>query len=57
MTPACLSQRLIQVEDQTMRRGILLLYATAVLYFFYAPWNYFLLGILLLKRQSTKNRR
>jgi len=32
-----LSQRLIQVEDQTMRRGILLLYATAVLYFFYAP--------------------
>jgi hypothetical protein len=40
-----------------MRRGTLLLYATAVVYFFYAPWNSFLLGILLLGKQSTKSRR
>jgi hypothetical protein len=35
----------------------LLIYATAVVYFFYAPWNYFLLGLLLLRLQSTKIRR
>jgi hypothetical protein len=28
------------------RRLFLLIYATAVLYFFYAPWNYLFLGAL-----------
>jgi hypothetical protein len=39
---------------RTCRRLLWLIYATAVVYFFYAPWNYFLLGILLLRQQSTK---
>jgi hypothetical protein len=38
----------------TLRRVGVLIYATAVIYFMYAPWNYVLLGILLLKRKSTK---
>jgi hypothetical protein len=29
------------------RRFLLLIYATAVVYFFYAPWNYVFLGVLL----------
>jgi hypothetical protein len=28
------------------RRLFLLIYATAVVYFFYAPWNYLFLGAL-----------
>jgi hypothetical protein len=28
------------------RRLLVLIYATAVVYFFYAPWSYFLLGVL-----------
>jgi hypothetical protein len=38
-------------EDLTVRRAVVLIYATAVAYFFYAPWNYVLLGVLLLRRQ------
>jgi hypothetical protein len=34
------------------RRFLLLIYATAVLYFFYAPWNYLFLAALLLRRQQ-----
>jgi hypothetical protein len=40
-----------------VRRVGVLIYATAVVYFFFAPWNYFLLGLLLLRLQSTKNGR
>jgi hypothetical protein len=31
-----------------------LLYATAVIYFFYAPWNYLLLAVLLFRLKSPK---
>jgi hypothetical protein len=31
------------------RRVLLLIYATTVVYFFYAPWNYLLLAALLLR--------
>jgi hypothetical protein len=37
------------------RRLLLLIYATAVAYFFYAPWNYFLLGVLLLRARPDAN--
>jgi hypothetical protein len=34
-----------------------LICATAVVYFVYAPWNYFPLGILFLGRESAMNGR
>jgi hypothetical protein len=34
---------------QACRRFLLLLYATATVYFFYAPWNYLLLAALLFR--------
>jgi hypothetical protein len=38
----------------TLRRVGVLIYATAVIYFMYAPWNYVLLGILLLNGNQRK---
>jgi hypothetical protein len=37
-----------------VRRAVLLIYATAVVYFFYAPWNYLPLGALLLRRRTDR---
>jgi hypothetical protein len=34
-------------RPRACRRFLVLIYATAVVYFFYAPWNYLLLGVLL----------
>jgi hypothetical protein len=37
------------------RRVLLLIYATVAIYFFCAPWNYLLLGLLLLCRGPGVN--
>jgi hypothetical protein len=47
----------VEGKGLIVRRVGVLIYATAVVYFFFAPWNYFLLGLLLLRLKSTKNRR
>jgi hypothetical protein len=37
------------------RRLLLLIYATAVVYFFYAPWNYLLLAALLFRLKTPND--
>jgi hypothetical protein len=41
----------------TLRRAGVLICATVAIYFFYAPWNYVLLGILLLRQKSKAKPR
>jgi hypothetical protein len=35
-----------------VRRGGVLIYETAVVYFLFAPWNYLLLAVLLFRRRT-----
>jgi hypothetical protein len=37
-------------RPRACRHFFVLIYATAVVYFFYAPWNHLLLAALLLRR-------
>jgi hypothetical protein len=49
------SSRLNAGRLRVCRCFLVLIYATAVVYFFYAPWNYFLLGVLLLRARPDAN--
>jgi hypothetical protein len=42
----------VEGKGLIVRRVGVLIYATAVVYFFYAPWNYLFLGALLMRRQG-----
>jgi len=43
-------------RHRACRHFFMLIYATAVVYFFYAPWNYVSLGVLLLRRRTNSTR-
>jgi len=43
-------------RHRACRRFLLLIYATGAAYFFYAPWDYLLLGALLLSHAAENLR-
>jgi hypothetical protein len=42
----------VEGKGLIVRRGGVLIYETAVVYFLFAPWNYLLLAVLLFRRRT-----